>query len=232
MIVARLRALQTLHERILARALERYFQLLAAAVVRRFLALSKAVGPGDLVTPEDEAELQRIIMRSAAELISEYSALTGELVGVEPLTEGMPGYSLLRREVAGQVVDISATTRRAIQDTLLEGLERGFSARQIANGVPAEDFRGLRSVVAQTYRNRHEAIARTEVAFIANRTTEDRYRAGGVAEVDIDDGPDCGWTSHDDPDKADGSRRTLEELHDQPLSHPQCVRVPLPVVEF
>jgi hypothetical protein len=38
------------------------------------------------------------------------------------------------------------------------------------------------------------------------------------------DGDDCGWTSHDDPDKADGTIRTLDEASDYPLPHPNCVR--------
>lgn len=233
--------MQDSYERIIARALERYFRELATTVVRRYLALEtrgapagnvKQVSPGDLLTPDDEAALEALMQRYAGAIVEEQSALIGELIGVDPLADGMPGMQLIRAEVARRVVNVNAGTRRAIQDVLLEGLRNGYSARQIANGVPDDEFRGLRAVVSETYRGRHETIARTEVAHVANRTSEDRYRAGGVEEVDISDGPDCGWTFHDDPDKADGSRRTLAELHEYPLSHPNCRRVPLPVVEF
>jgi hypothetical protein len=40
----------------------------------------------------------------------------------------------------------------------------------------------------------------------------------------------CGWTFHDDGDLADGSRRTIAELRETPLSHPNCVRLGLPVL--
>lgn len=224
--------LQERHARQLERALARYFAALAARAVRRWLALAKQVGAADLVTPQDDEELARIMARHLSAVIEEQSALAGELVGVDPLAPGQPGYQLLQREVAARVVNINAATRAAIQRVLRDGLARGYTAQQMAQGVPDDSFRGLRAVVRETYANRAQTIARTEVGHIAQRTTEDRYRAGGVHEVDISDGPDCGWTEHDDPDIADGSRRTLAELHANPLSHPNCVRVPLPVVEL
>jgi len=227
-----MRRLQELHSRLLARALRDYFHALADRVARRYLSLAKAVNSGDLLLPEDHAELQALMERYLGNVIEEQSALNALIVGGDPLAPGMPGYQLLQREVASRVVDITQATMRSIQDTLAEGLRNGYTARQIANGVPADEFRGLRSIVAETYANRHETIARTEVGFIANRTTNDRYRNAGVREVDIEDGPDCGWTEHDDPDLADGSRRTMDEFEAYPLSHPNCVRVPLPVVEF
>ena len=48
--------------------------------------------------------------------------------------------------------------------------------------------------------------------------------------VQVYDGPECGWTEHDDPDLADGSLRTLEEADEYPLSHPHCQRAFGPVV--
>lgn len=224
--------LQERQTQALARALERFFVTLAGRAARRFLELSKDVSPSDIITSGDERELERIMLAHLTSTIEDQSDLVAELIDIDPLREGMPGMELLRSEVAQRIVRINAQTRLAVQDTLRDGLARGYTATQIANGVPDDGFRGIRAVVRQTYANRHETIARTEVGHIAQRTSEDRYRAGGVREVDISDGPDCGWTEHDDPDLADGSRRTLEELHANPLSHPNCVRVPLPVVEL
>lgn len=50
-----------------------------------------------------------------------------------------------------------------------------------------------------------------------------------VGTWEISDGPDCGWTTHDDPDLADGSTRTREEVEAYPIAHPRCQRVVWPV---
>lgn len=215
----------------LTRALDEYFAELSALAARRYMALAKAVGAADLITAGDDDELERLMLAYLGNVIEEQSALSGRLVGVPALAPDSPGYNLIRREIGSRIVGINQATRAAVQNVIIDGLRQGYSARQIAEGVPSDEFRGIRAVVRETYKNRAQTIARTEVAFVAQRAAEDRYRAGGVQEVDIDDGPDCGWTSHDDPDKADGSRRTLAELAAHPLSHPNCVRVPLPVVE-
>lgn len=39
----------------------------------------------------------------------------------------------------------------------------------------------------------------------------------------------CGWTSHTDPDLADGSQRTIAEANAYPLAHSNCRRVSLPI---
>jgi hypothetical protein len=44
------------------------------------------------------------------------------------------------------------------------------------------------------------------------------------------DGDDCGVTSHDDPEKANGREFTLEEAEAYPLAHPNCVRQFTPIV--
>lgn len=55
-----------------------------------------------------------------------------------------------------------------------------------------------------------------------------RYAAGarqaGVAMVEVFDGLDCGWTAHQDTDKASRSVRTVEDAAEWPISHPRCRR--------
>ena len=41
----------------------------------------------------------------------------------------------------------------------------------------------------------------------------------------------CGFTSHDDADHADGSIRTIDEFEAYPVAHPRCVRSRGPVIE-
>ncbi len=157
------------------------------------------------------------------------SEVAADLVGAAPLG---PEHERLLRLLARsgtRIRGVNDVTRVAVRRVLVVGNERGYSTYQIARGVARDQFRGIDAVVRETYRNRAETIARTEVATASQQAAHDRYKEAGVTHVDIDDGPGCGWTSHNDPDIADGSRRTLQEVEAYPLSHPNCVRVSLPV---
>ncbi len=132
-------------------------------------------------------------------------------------------------QLASRVVDINDATRTALQALIVLGRERGYSLVQLANGVPDENFAGIRSLVAETYANRGGTIARTELAYAQNWASSQRYADVGVEYVEIMDGDGCGWTEHDDPDEADGSIRTLDDLDEYPIAHPNCGRVPLPI---
>ena len=125
--------------------------------------------------------------------------------------------------LASRVVNINAATASALQALIVAGRAAGYSLPQLANGVPEEDFVGVRQLVAETYANRGVAIARTELAVAQNYVASARYGEAGVRRVEIMDGDGCGWTEHDDPDEADGSVRTLEELEEYPVAHPNCL---------
>ncbi|WP_274558068.1 hypothetical protein [Streptomyces spiramyceticus] len=65
-------------------------------------------------------------------------------------------------------------------------------------------------------------LAKSAVAY--NAGTLNRTRQAGVAYVEVFDGFDCGWTSHQDPDKANRTLRSVEEAAEWPISHPRCRR--------
>lgn len=54
----------------------------------------------------------------------------------------------------------------------------------------------------------------------------------GTEWVEISDGADCGWTSHDDPDRANRTLRTVQDALAHPTSHPHCVRELLPRLDL
>ena len=146
----------------------------------------------------------------------------------------------LLRTAGARIRRINQVTQAAVQATLNEGLARGLSDFQIARGVTElrdtsgnvirQAFTGLRSIVEETYKDRALTIARTEMGIASAESTAERYSDAGVTEVDIIDGAGCGWLSHDDPDTANGSRRSVGDFRQNPLSHPNCVRVGLPVI--
>ncbi len=154
-----------------------------------------------------------------------YGAL-GEQLGVE-LNFDLAAASTKR---VRQVIGINVTS---ITDTLLEALRNrveaaiagGLSVDQLVAGT--DTVGGLRDL----FGSRADTIALTETATAYNLASSAGYRESGlIDEVEVFDGPECGWTEHDDPDLADGSTRTLAEADDYPTAHPNCQRAFGPVV--
>jgi hypothetical protein len=54
----------------------------------------------------------------------------------------------------------------------------------------------------------------------------------GTEWVEIRDGASCGWTSHDDPDRADRTLRTVQDALAHPTAHPHCQRELLPRLDL
>ncbi|MGW5529391.1 hypothetical protein [Streptomyces xanthochromogenes] len=46
--------------------------------------------------------------------------------------------------------------------------------------------------------------------------------------MEIADGPECGWTTHDDLDRAHGTIRSVDDCAAYPASHPGCIRQLIP----
>lgn len=46
----------------------------------------------------------------------------------------------------------------------------------------------------------------------------------GCTHVQVRDGADCGWATHQDPDRADGSIRSIDDALAHPTAHPHCIR--------
>jgi hypothetical protein len=152
-------------------------------------------------------------------------------------------------QASARVKSINDVTRSRINKALQDGVNRGYSLRQIADGVDADNFNGLRNIVrgipgkpdavkrartiartevrwAQNQVKRARTIARTEVRWAQNQTTALRYRASGVSEVIIRDGDE------DEGCRAvDGTRQTIEWYEANPTEHPNCTRGATPVTE-
>jgi hypothetical protein len=54
----------------------------------------------------------------------------------------------------------------------------------------------------------------------------------GTEWLEVRDGADCGWTSHDDPDRANRTLRTVQDALAHPTSHAHCVRELLPRLDL
>ncbi|WP_432034053.1 hypothetical protein [Streptomyces antibioticus] len=65
-------------------------------------------------------------------------------------------------------------------------------------------------------------LAKSAVAY--NAGTLNRAVEAGVRHVEVFDGFDCGWLTHTDLDKANGTIRSVEDAAGAPISHPRCRR--------
>jgi hypothetical protein len=54
----------------------------------------------------------------------------------------------------------------------------------------------------------------------------------GTEWLEVRDGSDCGWESHDSPDKADRTLRTVQDALAYPAAHPNCQRQFLPRLDL
>lgn len=54
----------------------------------------------------------------------------------------------------------------------------------------------------------------------------------GTQFLEVRDGFGCGWTSHEDEDKADRTLRTVQDALAHPTAHPHCVREFLPRMDL
>lgn len=219
----------------MARVLRRFFRAQARRVAERYALVEgielKQAGPRDLFPgSEEEILLSRVMHPFILDQTLDAAGFGAELAGTPPLVRESPELTRLMAEAGTRIRGINAETLRAVQDVLRLGAERGYTPWQIANGVAADGYRGIRHVVEETYRGRADTIARTELGTASQNAAHDRYGRGNVVEVDILDGDECGWEYHDDPDLANGSRRSLADARAHPLAHPNCLRVSVPVI--
>jgi hypothetical protein len=69
-----------------------------------------------------------------------------------------------------------------------------------------------------------EMVARTQSALAYNRGEIVQAVSERVEWFEVFDGFGCGWTSHTDPDGANGSVRNVDEAAAFPIAHPRCAR--------
>lgn len=215
------------------RALDKYFGELADRVVGRLeksffgmqvKALPKAE---DLLTAKDADELEEVVKRFYVELLEISWDTWNAALGVELDFDLIDATVTKILGSAGKRIrQITETTRDAVRDVLKYGNENGWSVDDLVRGDPANGIRGLREIVQETYKNRAESIARTELGTAQNAAAADRYDRAGVTEVFVMD------NGLDDDDSAckelNGTVQTLAWAQEHPLEHPRCTRAIAP----
>jgi len=177
----------------------------------------------DLWDPKTEdAALARALTplhKDAVQAAAKGAASVG--VKADPATGSL---AALPGQLAGRVTGINQTTRDALAAVLADGQGRGYTVRQIADGVPADNYPGVSGVFAQARGYRADTIAQTETAMAYNLASTAAYRDGGIEQVEVTDGDQDAECA-----EADGSVWTLDEAEANPLQHPNCTRQFLPL---
>lgn len=120
--------------------------------------------------------------------------------------------------------------RQLARERALVGRVAGETATQSARRL--RNLLQRRGVWAAIYRDgsRHgigdyaDMLLRTVTARAANAGALNMAARMGVQYMEVFDGFDCGWLRHEDPDKANGTIRSVQDCAQATISHPRCQR--------
>lgn len=184
---------------------------------------------------DDAVELHTLVDAMQAGLAAASFALT------EKTVEFTQPYGLTERvlkELANRPDGIQSVAGRVKSDVLeqvREGVEHGLTFRQIAEGGTfksatqgAEEVtvKGIKGVYEEYTTWQAERIARTEAGVTFNRASAALMKEAGLESVDVIDGDD-----DEECAEWNGSRKSLADYEAEPLGHPNCTRIGLPVIE-
>lgn len=129
-------------------------------------------------------------------------------------------------KAAARVMLIDEHTRAELRRVLQLGQERGYSDQQIADGVPAEGYGGVKGLYLETWKSRATTIARTELSTAQVEASLDRYAATGLVKK-------VRLVEHTDTDDPCSERNgEVVPITTRPhLNHPNCRLSVIPVVE-
>ena len=134
------------------------------------------------------------------------------MAGTLEWSDKLPAVRAITSQASARATLIHNTTNKAFQRTVATALERGYSIEQLARGVPADKFPGIRSVALETI-TRSRLIARTEVMRTQNLSSLGHYKEQGFEYMradDVDGDPDDNYVPDGDP-----YGRTCAERHGQ-----------------
>ncbi|MFF1358754.1 hypothetical protein [Streptomyces sp. NPDC058297] len=116
--------------------------------------------------------------------------------------------------------DAARSRTQSFNGALLRRTHRLDTVVYANNAQHPADSWALAAITWQTVTTANTAACRTALDDL------------GVNYLEVRDGPECGWETHDDPDRANRSLRTVQDALAHPTSHPHCVREFLPRMDL
>lgn len=214
-------------------SLDAYFAKLANNVVDRAEGKgirgseqkAKLPNASDLLDPEDDKDLEKLIKRFYVRVIELSWDTWNVTLGIEKafdLTD--PAVTRALKMAGEHVQEIQDTTKQGLRDALQHASENGWGIDQLVRGDGEQP--GLRDVIEETYKNRARAVAISELGHAQNAATAERYKDAGVQKVEILDGGDD--DSAPACELANGQIWTVELFEANPMQHPNCSRAAAP----
>lgn len=172
-------------------------------------------------TAEVEAAVEKLQGARRLAYIKELRAQTRDAVA-QAIRDIKAGKT--EEEIAARIA--SMVSGRAMYPGIYD---RAFEAARQAG---ASDTAAAITAEAAARKYRAGLIAKTETITAQNIAAIESFAGSGmVSKVKVFDGDGCGWTNHDDPDKAHGTERPLTEARKYALAHPNCVRRFEPIID-
>jgi hypothetical protein len=128
---------------------------------------------------------------------------------------------------------VRASTKAFIRDVVGQETSRAVLRGETPAGAALRARRRLQPTVsAVIYKDGSQVGLDTYTDMALRTTTALAYNQGlldgafgqGFEWFEVIDGPFCGWSDHDDPDRATGTVRSREECEHYPIAHPNCRR--------
>ena len=173
----------------------------------------------DGALPDLVAIVERAMLRMSKKTVDAINA--NGLAGTLEWSQQLPFVQSVLVQAPSRATMIHGTTNRAISRAVATALEQGYSVGQLARGVPADKFPGLRSILTET-ENRARMIARTEIMRTQNQTSIGFFKDQGFQYVradDIDGDPGDTYVDPGDPygrtcAERNGQVYTVEQAQD------------------
>jgi len=186
---------------------------------------------------EDDERFREVVEAMRLGLGEKAFEITAAVLGDHTPTEGILETTL--KDLADRedgIGSVSGRVKKEVLEQVSKGLQHGLTYRQIAqggtftSGIAGEGdvtIKGVQGVYEEYKTWQGERIARTEAAVTFNRTSATLMRDAAITHVDIADGDE-----DEDCALANGSRWTLAKYEGNPIGHPNCTRIGLPVIEL
>jgi plasmid stabilization system protein ParE len=137
-------------------------------------------------------------------------------------------------DLTGRITEALRRARaflRAVQDAVRTAVDR-IDLEQLRRDYPLDTI-----VYANNSRHPADAWAGASITWQAVTTANTAACRTALDDLDISyvevrDGADCGWTSHDDPDRANRTLRTVQDALAHASAHPHCQREFLPRLDL
>lgn len=144
--------------------------------------------PAELIPSEADGALSQIFKRYALLMAQETWRQENDSGLVGDVMPDLNTTQTILADAASRASFLNDVSRLAIGDILAAVHERGYSAKQLAEGVPAEQFPGIRSLITEKYKQNAAVMAHLELAQAQVTTQKARYEASGMQPVEVDSG--------------------------------------------